>query len=187
MNRLKKLEQFLKASIEFGKLEEIMFSCLNGSRLTDQIYKVFEEYQQISNYFSALQCNPIDTEDKGFSAEIQKFNESCRIADAKLTTIFKKAFDDCNNLESCYKLLIMIGPLLERENIRKPFSQKYHNLVTLINDELDTVKNTFDDSLINGLDFNQFLPELANEVHWLLQLKQRIACAVEQFQFIESE
>ena len=90
MNRLKKLEQFLKASIEFGKLEEIMFGCLNGSRLTDQIYKLFEEYQRISNYFSTLQCNPIDTEDEGFFVEIQTFNESCRIADAKLTTIFKK-------------------------------------------------------------------------------------------------
>ena len=68
--------------------------------------------------------------------------------DKRLSQIVCHAFDDCSCCESCFKLLEMMGPLLERPLIHRDFQYKYPIRLAMYNQELDQVKMVYNRQMV---------------------------------------
>ena len=51
---------------------------------------------------------------KEFHIDLMKFKERIYDMDRRLGSIIAQGFDDCNGTESAFKLIILLGPLLDR-------------------------------------------------------------------------
>lgn len=54
--------------------------------------------------------------------------------------LYFQAFDECNNLESIFKLINIVGSILERSLIKEEFTGKYKHILDMLHSELDTAQ-----------------------------------------------
>ncbi len=109
--------------------------------------------------------------------------------DQRLSQIVCQAFDNCNGYESIFKLLEMLGSLVERPLIHRDFRYKYPILVQLVSQELDSSKLIFDEQLERvkspeGPIINKNMPPMAGLLRWSQELKERVNQSVEKLKTI---
>ena len=109
--------------------------------------------------------------------------------DQRLAFIVCEAFDDCSGCESVFKLLEMMGSLLERPLIHNDFQYKYPILLSMYDRELDGAKAIFDKQLAlaqtpSGPIINKNMPYVAGVLKWTKELKERISVSMEKLRMI---
>ena len=114
-----------------------------------------------------------------FVSDYEAFKGKIADMDMRLSQIVCYAFDDCSCCESCFKLLEMMGPLLERPLIHRDFQFKYPILLAMYNEELDQAKVIFDWQMVAarsllGPVINKNMPPVAGALKWAQELRERI-------------
>ena len=114
-----------------------------------------------------------------FVSDYEAFKGKIADMDMHLSQIVCYAFDDCSCCESCFKLLEMMGPLLERPLIHRDFQFKYPILLAMYNQELDQAKVIFDRQMVAarsllGPVINKNMPPVAGALKWAQELRERI-------------
>ena len=114
-----------------------------------------------------------------FIADYEEFKEKIADMDKRLSQIVCHAFDDCSSCESIFKLLEMMGSLLERPVIHEDFKTKYPILLSMYNQELDQAKMIFDEQMKaaespSGPVINKNMPHVAGVLKWAQELRERI-------------
>lgn len=122
-------------------------------------------------------------------ADYEAFKERIADMDKRLSQIVCHAFDDCSCCESIFKLLEMMGPLLERPIIHEDFKHKYSILLSMYNQDLDQAKVIFDEQmkaaqLSSGPVINKNMPPVAGVLKWALELRERIGWSMEKLRAI---
>ena len=107
----------------------------------------------------------------------------------RLSHIVCSAFNDCSGCESVFKLLEMMGPLIERPLIQKDFCLKYPILLSMYDKELDDAKVIFDSQMEriqsgSGPVINKNMPRVAGLLWWAQELKERIGHSMEKLKLI---
>ena len=127
---------------------------------------------------------------------LQKFIEAygtfkAKISDMenRLSHIVCSAFDECANCESIFKLLEMMGPLLERPLIQKDFCKKYPILLSMFSKELGVAKVIYDQQMEavqspSGPVINKNMPRVAGLLKWSQELTERIGQSMEKLNMI---
>ncbi|XP_069702004.1 dynein beta chain, ciliary-like [Periplaneta americana] len=184
LDRLKIIENFFAASMEYFKLEKVEIGGPRGRWLTRKVVAVLEEFREAFTVFANITYDPLDPEDESFVNDYSVFIEKVHCLDRKMAAIFCQAFDDCSNLESIYKLIFVGSTLLDRPIIKDQVTPKYRSLVTMLSDELDEVKEIYDEqeAYYNNKGYlliDKYFPPTAGALMWLNKLRQRIVQPVE--------
>ena len=107
----------------------------------------------------------------------------------RLAHIICQAFDDCSSCESIFKLLEMMGPLVERPVIQKEFCKKYPILLSKYSEELDQAKQIFDHQMellqsSSSPVINKNMPRIAGLLKWTQELTERVGLSMEKLKAI---
>ncbi len=109
--------------------------------------------------------------------------------ETRLAHIICSAFDECSGCKSVFKLLEMMGPLIERPLIQRDFRFKYPILLSMYDKELDDAKVIFDRQMASiqsgaGPVVNKNMPRVAGLLWWAQELKERIGNSREKLKLI---
>lgn len=130
-------------------------------------------------------CFPL----QNFCIEYQGFNDRITSIDERLSQTVCQAFDDCFECLGIFKLLEMMGPLLERPLIHKDFQYKYPILLAMFDEELDNAKKIFDHQMKlsqspSGPVINKNMPPVAGVLKWSQELRERVGGSMEKLRTI---
>lgn len=108
LKRLTDIEWLFDTVLEFSKLEKIEIGGIPGRSLSARVVSVFKEFQLLFASFTNRASDVLEPDDASFDADCVKFGEAIGDLDNKLAAILCQAFDDCSNLESTFKVGIII-------------------------------------------------------------------------------
>ncbi|XP_016013564.2 dynein heavy chain 9, axonemal isoform X3 [Rousettus aegyptiacus] len=179
LRRLHMVQDLLKTILDFHKLEKLEFSGIRGNALSQQVQKMYDEFQEMHRIFSEFSYDCLDPQDMEFENDVSKFNQRVADLDRRLGTIFIQAFDDVPDLEHAFKLLDIAGSLLERPLIARDTSDKYLVLIKMFNKDLDTVRIIYSQHVQEEEEFgfslvHKNMPSVAGGLRWAQNLRHRI-------------
>lgn len=190
IERLYLVDSILVAALEFGKLEKVEFAGIRGRLLSQRCTDIFDEFKTSYNVFSNIQYELLTPEVTNIIDDYNVFFGKCEELDRRLAAIFEQAFDECYNLESTFKLLNIIGTLIERPIIQGGVVEKLEKIIYMFEAEVDTVKILFDEGLKYGPPIDKNYPPVAGKLIWLDKLSSRITIPAESYKdqdFVETE
>lgn len=185
IDRLKLVLSILETNLEFTRLEKVEIGGLRGRGLSFKCLEVFEEFNVIYNVFRNIQYEVLDPGDMSIVEDNETFKTKCLDLDRRLAAIFSQAYDDCFNLDSIFKLLNVIGKLIERPLINAEITCKFPLILDMFNDELNTVKILFDYYVDEQTPIDSYFPPVSGKILWLHKLKLRIRKVGEDFLLID--
>ncbi|XP_039715553.1 dynein axonemal heavy chain 17 isoform X4 [Pteropus medius] len=188
--RVRTIEDLYKTAIEFLKLEKIELGGARGNILGSLVMHIYEEVFELVKVFADCKYDPLDPGDPSFDDDYADFETKIQDLDRRLATIFCQAFDDCNSIESCAKLLYMCGGLLERPLILAEVVPRYSVMLELFDAELDNTKILYDTQIAASADGNippihKNMPPVAGQLKWSLELQERLETPMKDLKRID--
>lgn len=181
VERLCLVDSILVAALEFGKLEKVEFAGIRGRILSQKCTEIFDEFKSSYNVFGNIQYELLTPEVENIITDYNVFFEKCEELDRRLAAIFEQAFDECYNLESTFKLLNIIGTLIERPIIQEGVAEKLNKIIVMFEEEIDTVKILFDEGMKYGPPIDKNYPPVAGRMVWLDKLLSRIKAPADAY------
>lgn len=108
LNRLETIRWFFNTILEFTRLEKVEIGGLKGRILSGKVTDVFAEFQQCFQVFSGKSYDVLDPDDDSFLVDFENFKRKIFEMDLKLAAILCQAFEDCNNLDSIFKVIKLL-------------------------------------------------------------------------------
>ncbi|XP_037924668.1 dynein beta chain, ciliary isoform X3 [Hermetia illucens] len=190
MDRLNTIQWFFFTVIEFLKLEKVEIGGLRGRQLSGRITAVYVEFNQYFTAFASKNYDVLDPDDPTFNNDFAEFQNRILELDMKLAAILCQAFDDCYNLESVFKLISIVGSVLDRPKIKEEFTNKYSEILRMLDEEMTMCENIYETQMQYRKE-NKFLfvdrscpPETAC-MRWCSQLGSRISAPIKSFQALQ--
>ncbi|XP_067615922.1 dynein beta chain, ciliary [Eurosta solidaginis] len=192
LERLAIIQWFFFTVIEFLKLEKVEIGGLRGRQLSTRITAVYVEFNKFFTAFASKSYDVLDPDDPEFEDDFKDFQAHILELDMKLAAILCQAFDDCHNLESMFKLINIVGSVIDRPIIKEQFTQRYTEIVQ----KLDVEMTTCEDILHKQLDMHRInknvypaynCPPVAAFIRWCNQLEQRISISVENLKKLQHD
>ncbi|GCC26775.1 hypothetical protein chiPu_0005195 [Chiloscyllium punctatum] len=179
LERLQQIENFLVTAQDIFKLEKLEFGGIRGKILSQQVARIYEEFQEMYKTFTDHTYDSLHPANQEFAKDFSVWKQKVEDFDRRLATIFGQAFDDAPALEHAFKLLDMFGSLLERPLIAADASDKYPRLIVMYTKELDDVKHIYNRQMEKAADFgfppvNKNMPAVGGGLRWALELRERI-------------
>ncbi|XP_037664378.1 dynein heavy chain 9, axonemal isoform X4 [Choloepus didactylus] len=179
LRRLHMVEDLLKTTLDFHKLTKLEFSGIRGNALGQQVLLMYDEFQDMYRIFTESSYDCLDPQSMEFENDVSEFNQQVEDLDRRLGTIFIQAFDDISGLEHAFKLLDIVGNLLERPLVAQDVSDKYLVLIRMFTKDLDAVRTIYTQHVQEEaeLGFSQVhknMPAVAGGLRWAQELRQRI-------------
>ncbi|XP_022915026.2 dynein beta chain, ciliary isoform X1 [Onthophagus taurus] len=190
LERLQTIQWFFNTILEFSKLEKVEIGGLKGRNLSAKVVEVFGEFQSCFSVFSGKSYDVLDPDDESFVEDFAKFKQKIFEMDLKLSSILVQAFEDCNNLESVYKLINIAGSVLDRPLIKEEFTSKYNKIVEMLEEEIKTAEFLFREQLKHKRKHGEFvvdkyMPPVSGSLRWTRNLRLRILSPIEQFKKLQ--
>ncbi|XP_045383116.1 dynein axonemal heavy chain 9 isoform X2 [Lemur catta] len=179
LGRLHMVGDLLKTALDFHKLAKLEFSGLRGNALSQQVQRMYEEFQEMYRVFSESSHDCLDLHSMDFEKDVFEFNQRVEDLDRRLGTIFIQAFDDTPGLEHAFKLLDIAGNLLERPLVARDASDKYLVLLRMFGKDLDVVRMIYSQHVQEEAELgfsvvHKNMPAVAGGLRWTQELRQRI-------------
>nr|NP_001262793.1 dynein heavy chain at 93AB, isoform C [Drosophila melanogaster]AGB96173.1 dynein heavy chain at 93AB, isoform C [Drosophila melanogaster] len=192
LERLTTIQWFFFTVIEFLKLEKVEIGGLRGRQLSTRITDVYVEFNQYFTAFASKSYDVLDPDDHEFDEDFKGFQTRILELDMKLAAILCQAFDDCHNLESIFKLISIVGSVLDRPKIKEEFTQRYAEIVRMLDDEMTICESIYDKQMElkkvgDNLYPNYNCPPVAAFIRWCHQLETRITAPVKNFKALQHE
>ena len=116
---------------------------IRGKLLTNHVKKIFVEFGELYATFGMRTYDALNPKDHKFLKDYEKFNTKLYALDRKLGAILTRAFEDCTESQSVFRLLHVFGGLVDRKLIALELSDKMPVLVQMLNHEMDESKTIF--------------------------------------------
>ncbi|XP_075210990.1 dynein heavy chain at 93AB [Lycorma delicatula] len=190
LDRLHTIQWFFDTVLEFIKLERVEIGGLKGRALSSRIINVSREFNDHFTVFSSKTYDVLDPEDVSFIEDYKIFQANIQDLDRRLASILCQAFDDCSNLESVFKLIEIVGSVLERPLIKEEFTGKYQLIVAMLEKEIKTAEEVFLEQMevfrtTERMPVDRFVPPVAGALRWTEKLRQRIVAPVRSFKALD--
>ncbi|XP_031336595.1 dynein beta chain, ciliary isoform X1 [Photinus pyralis] len=190
LDRLNTIQWFFNTVLEFTKLEKVEIGGVKGRMLSAKVTGVSAEFQQCFHLFSGKAHDVLDPDDNSFLAEFESFKQKIFELDLKLSSILCQAFEDCCNLESIFKLISIVGSVLDRPLIKEEFTSKYVKILDMLNEEMDTAEILVQEQMVhkekNGhFRLDKYMPPVAGSLRWTHNLRERISAPILSFKALQ--
>ncbi|MED6234546.1 hypothetical protein ATANTOWER_026276 [Ataeniobius toweri] len=184
-NRMLQLEKLFETVLEFQRMEKLEFGGVKGRLYSKQVSKIHNEF---TNYCQALKHsknNPLDFTSQAFEVEYNGFQRRIAEFERRLANLLCLAFKDCTGLESALKMLTIVGPFLERRQIRQLFSPSFILLQQHFSEELENCTFLIK-SQLNQVDsgVSKNMAHTSGVLKWAKMLKERIKTPWEHFRLL---
>ncbi|XP_068084396.1 dynein beta chain, ciliary [Anabrus simplex] len=190
LNRLHTIQGFFDTVTEFMKLERVEIGGLQGRKLSARISAVFAEFNEHLAVFGSKTYDVLDPEDLSFVKDYEAFQARIRDLDRRLASVLCLAFDDCFNLHSVFKLIEIVGTVLDRPLIKDQFTGKYKFIVDMLDKEMKVSEElyaiqmqTFAETGSMPVDRN--MPPVAGALRWVDMLRNRMARPINLFKALK--
>ncbi|XP_049715504.1 dynein axonemal heavy chain 9 isoform X5 [Elephas maximus indicus] len=189
LGRLHLVEDLLRTTLDFHKLEKLEFSSIRGNALSQQVRRMYDEFQDMYRVFSESSYDCLDPQRMEFENDISEFNRRVEDLDRRLGTVFIQAFDDVPGLEHAFKLLDIAGNLLERPLVAQDVCDKYLVLIRMFSQDLDVVRMIYnqhvqEEAELGFAPVHKNMPAVAGGLRWVQELRQRIQGPVSNFRHL---
>ncbi|KAM8946996.1 dynein axonemal heavy chain 9 [Pelodytes ibericus] len=189
IKRMETIEDLLLTALDMMKLEKIEFGGIKGKVLSQTVFSMYQEFQDVYKVFSERTYNCLDTNNMEFEEDVSEFKLSIQDMDRRLGAVFCLGFDDASGLEHAFRLLDMFGNLLDRPLIAEDAVDKYPSLITMFNQELDSAKLIFDRHTQKDMEqgypqTNKNMPLVAGNLNWAQELRERLQIPYSNFRHI---
>lgn len=190
LDRLNTIQWFFHTVIEFLKLEKIEIGGLKGRILSTRITAVSVEFNQCFTLFASKTYDVLDPDDPSFKEDFVKFQEHILELDMKLASILCQAFDDCHNLESVFKLISIVGTVLDRPKIKEEFTNKYSEIIRMLEEEMRMCEDIYEMQMNyyrkDGHIFvDKSAPPVTGTLRWIHQLGNRITAPIRNLRALQ--
>ncbi|VVC95211.1 unnamed protein product, partial [Leptidea sinapis] len=175
LDRLNTIQWFFKTVIEFQKLEKIEIGGMKGRVLGGQIREISAEFESYFHSFASKSYDVLDPDDETFNEDFKKFQDSIIDLDLKLSTVLVESFDNCSTLEAIFKLIDIVGSVLERPLIKNEFTAKYVEIIELFNEQSHRQEK------YGHMEIDAFFPPVAGGLLYMTMLAARISKPVASF------
>lgn len=168
-------------------MEKVEIGGLKGRQLSLKITAIYIEFNQYFTAFASKTYDVLDPDDSKFEGDFEIFQDRILELDMKLAAILCQSFDDCHNLESVFKLISIVGSVLDRPKIKQEFTNKYSEILMMLDEEITTCENIYTFQmqyhLVNGFLFvDRSFPATTSALRWVRQLGARITAPIKNFQ-----
>lgn len=190
LERLNTIQWFFCTVVEFLKLEKVEIGGLKGRQLSARITAIYMEFNQYFSAFASKNYDVLDPDDPTFTTDFADFQERILELDMKLAAILCQAFDDCYNLESVFKLINIMGSVLDRPKIKEEFNNKYADILLMLDREIGACEQIYQRQIeyrnVHGYLFaDRSFPPVTATLRWIRQLGARITAPIRQFQVLQ--
>lgn len=122
--------------------------------------------------------------------DFEIFQQRILDLDIKLAGIFCQAFNDCHSLESAFKLINILGSVLDRPKIKQAFTDNYKDLLKMLDEELRCCEKIFHFQLkhfneTGYLFADRRFPNVISTLKWTKQLSIRISMPMKNFKALQ--
>jgi dynein heavy chain len=169
------------------RLEKVEIAGVKGKALSARVFKIFEEFKDEFEKFSNKKYDPLDPKCDEFDADYVEFEKFILDLDRRLSSIIGAAFDDCSNLGSIFKLMTILGNILDRPAIKKDFEPRFAQIVTMLEHDMDQTKKIYDAQVHSmkiekkDIQVHRNMAEVSGGLKWCQELRDRISKPMEQF------
>ncbi|KAI8438867.1 hypothetical protein MSG28_011209 [Choristoneura fumiferana] len=179
LDRLNTIQWFFKTVMEFQKLEKIEIGGMKGRVLSGQIRDISAEFDSYFHGFASKSYDVLDPDDDKFDEDFKEFQDNIVDLDLKLSTVLVESFDSCSNLESVFKLIDIIGSVLDRPLIKNEFTAKYVEILVMLEEELVICEDLFKEQShrlhkYGHMEVDTYLPPVAGGLLYMSTLAARI-------------
>lgn len=194
LDRLEVIREIFVTANEFYKVEKIELGGLKGRNLSRGIQEVFNDFKNIYIKWTQIQFDPLDPTPKVnlFERERKVYQAETEILERTLAAILVQAFEECFTMESLIKLIEICGSLLQRPIVYKEIGDKLQNLTELWNEDLDMIKQSFDEGYemiktggFDNLTVDKGFPPVSGALTWTKKLRARTLKPTEDLPNIE--
>ncbi|KAJ8736094.1 hypothetical protein PYW08_006750 [Mythimna loreyi] len=186
LDRLNTIQWFFKTVLEFQKLEKIEIGGMKGRVLGGQIREISSEFDAYFTGFASKSYDVLDPDDDTFNIDFKDFQENIIDLDLKLSTVLVESFDNCTTLESIFKLIDVVGSVLDRPLIRNEFTAKYVEIIVMLEEEINTCEELFIEQSnrlekYGMMEVDAYLPPVAGGLLYMSTLAARITKPIASF------
>lgn len=168
------------------RLEKVEFGGVKGKALSARVVIIFEEFKTEFEKFGNKKYDPLEPSSDEFKADYDEFCKFTLDLDRRLSSTICQGFDDCNSLQSVFKLITILGNLLERKTIATDFDPKYYILGEMLEAEMDAAKLIFDEQDTRRkenkqLNLHRNMPDVSGALRWCKELQDRVSKPMETY------
>uniref|UniRef100_A0A3P8V3P1 Dynein axonemal heavy chain 11 n=1 Tax=Cynoglossus semilaevis TaxID=244447 RepID=A0A3P8V3P1_CYNSE len=142
-NRMLQLEDLFEIMLDFQRMEKLEFGGLQGKACSEHASHMYQDFSHHCRLLKHSENSPFDLNSQDFENEYNEFKVWMLDFERHFASLLCLAFKDCSGLESASKLLTIIGPFLERRQIRQIFSPNLVLLQQYFREELEKCKTLF--------------------------------------------
>lgn len=147
------------------------------------------EFNQYFAAFASKNYDVLDPDDTTFTTDFADFQDRILELDMKLAAILCQAFDDCYNLESVFKLINIVGSVLDRPKIKEEFTNKYADILQMLDAEIGACEQIYGRQIEyrnehGHLFADRSYPPVTSTLRWIRQLGARITAPIRNFQVL---
>lgn len=196
--RLKAMAELFETAVEFNKLERVEIGGAKGrtinrcmGEIADSFQAAYREWSIISGKYDLFDMDPAFEK---FDNAKRVFDQQANGMERKLAKQLEAAFEDCDTTAQLTKLVLMLGTLLHRPQIREELHMHQNDVVRSFAGDLASVKLRFDEGVANmrtkGM---MMLPVDAGQapvsgvIKWINNLRTQLTDSTAAFQFLDFE
>jgi dynein heavy chain len=186
LGRLNTICEFFNTALQFQKLEKVEVGGIRGKLLTSHVKKIFVEFGELYQTFGMRTYDALNPKDKKFLRDYEKFNSKLFNLDRKLGAILSRAFEDCTESQSVFRLLHVFGGLVDRKLIALELSDKMPVLVQMLNTEMDEARTIFRKQEMRIANTGKALtdrnmPPITGQLKFAKHLREKIVASIKDF------
>ncbi|KAL4135288.1 hypothetical protein QTP88_006906 [Uroleucon formosanum] len=190
IRRLQIIEWFFDTVVEFTKLERIEFSGLKGRLLSGRITEIYADFNEQFSLFSSKAYDVLEPEDERFEVDYEQFKESIKDLDHRLAFTLSQAFEDSYNLDGVFKLIEIVGVVMDRSGMKDMFTNSYSKILNMLSNEVTICKNLFESQQIairtqGSANVDKLMPPIAGSLKWSKTLKARVEHPIQCFKNLD--
>ncbi|CAF0885207.1 unnamed protein product, partial [Didymodactylos carnosus] len=175
-----------QTAAEFLRLEKVEIGGVKGKTLSQLVVEIFELFKEEFEKLSSKKYDPLDPTCIEFLDDIANFKLFLKDQELKLAAIINQAFDDSNSLISQFKLISILGSMVERQTIHQAFVKNYFRLTQSVEKEMDTCHEIYEKQMayrqVHGvIELHRNQPPIAGSLEWVDEMRARINEPVDYF------
>ncbi|KAM9852522.1 dynein axonemal heavy chain 11 [Aulostomus maculatus] len=185
LNRVLQLEDLFETMLNYKRMEKLEFGGLKGKRYSEQAAQMYIQFTSYCLLLKQSDNNPLDCNSEDFEIAYKEFRLKIVDFECRFASLLCLAFKDCSGLESAIKLLTIVGPFLERGQIRQIFGPNIPRLQQQFRHEMEKCKRLFKSQLNqmeNSLAKN--MTQKSGALKWAKMLREHIQNPWEKMQFL---
>ncbi|CAG6015638.1 unnamed protein product [Menidia menidia] len=181
-NRMLQLEDLFEIMLDFQRMEKLEFGGIKGGLYNNYVSKIHREFREHCQELKHSKNSPLDITSQAFEDEYYAFRSKVADMECRLASLLSLALKDCTGLESALKMLTIVGPFLEKKEIRRRLFPSLILLQQLFKQELMNCDGLFQShckQVESGLTKN--MAHTSGSLKWAKMLRERINTPLQRF------